>query len=155
MTKLVCKKVRMLFKVIFCYASAHYRNISLQWALAQQSITVNKIVAFFFFLHIVTNISDKKGIFLQGKPRPKVTWMKNGEPLDTKQVSVRNSDTDSILFIRSTERKDSGIYELQVQIENVEDKATVTIQTVGTFLCTFHHLKTLQVPHVPFSFCIH
>lgn len=69
--------------------------------------------------------------------------MKNGEPLDTKQVSVRNSDTDSILFIRRTERKDSGKYELQVQIENVEDKATVTIQIVGTFLCTFHHLKTL------------
>ncbi|XP_060767618.1 myosin-binding protein C, cardiac-type [Neoarius graeffei] len=66
----------------------------------------------------------------QGKPRPKATWMKNGEPLDTKQVSVRNSDTDSILFIRRTERKDSGKYELQVQIENVEDKATVTIQIV-------------------------
>ncbi|XP_076855019.1 myosin-binding protein C, cardiac-type isoform X2 [Brachyhypopomus gauderio] len=66
----------------------------------------------------------------QGKPRPKVTWTKNGEPLDPKQVSVRNSDTDSIFFIRRTERKDSGIYELQVQIENVEDKASVTIQIV-------------------------
>ncbi|XP_036440075.1 myosin-binding protein C, cardiac-type isoform X3 [Colossoma macropomum] len=66
----------------------------------------------------------------QGKPRPKVTWMKNGEPLDPKHVSVRNSDTDSILFIRKTERKDSGVYELQVQIENVEDKASVTIQIV-------------------------
>ncbi|XP_072527470.1 myosin-binding protein C, cardiac-type [Salminus brasiliensis] len=66
----------------------------------------------------------------QGKPRPKVTWFKNDEPLDPKQVSVRNSDTDSILFIRRTERKDSGVYELQVQIENVEDKASVTIQIV-------------------------
>uniref|UniRef100_A0A3B4CFI5 Myosin binding protein C, cardiac n=1 Tax=Pygocentrus nattereri TaxID=42514 RepID=A0A3B4CFI5_PYGNA len=66
----------------------------------------------------------------QGKPRPKLTWTKNGEPLDPKQVSVRNSDTDSILFIRKTERKDSGVYELQVQIENVEDKASVTIQIV-------------------------
>ncbi|MCI4393061.1 hypothetical protein PGIGA_G00153070 [Pangasianodon gigas] len=66
----------------------------------------------------------------QGKPRPKVTWTKNGEPLDPKQVSVRNSETDSILFIRRTERKDSGKYELQVQIENVEDKAAVTIQIV-------------------------
>ncbi|KAK3527738.1 hypothetical protein QTP86_002570 [Hemibagrus guttatus] len=66
----------------------------------------------------------------QGKPRPKVTWTKDGEPLDPKQVSVRNSETDSILFIRRTERKDSGQYELQVQIENVEDKASVTIQIV-------------------------
>ncbi|TSP90501.1 Myosin-binding protein C, cardiac-type [Bagarius yarrelli] len=66
----------------------------------------------------------------QGKPRPKVTWTKNGEPLDPKLVSVRNSDNDSILFIRRTERKDSGQYEIQVQIENVEDKASVTIQIV-------------------------
>ncbi|KAM9493292.1 myosin-binding protein C, cardiac-type [Clarias gariepinus] len=66
----------------------------------------------------------------QGKPRPKVTWTKDGEPLDSKQVSVRNSETDSIFFIRKTERKDSGKYELQVQIENVEDKASVTIQVV-------------------------
>uniref|UniRef100_A0A8B9L3N7 Myosin-binding protein C, cardiac-type n=1 Tax=Astyanax mexicanus TaxID=7994 RepID=A0A8B9L3N7_ASTMX len=66
----------------------------------------------------------------QGKPKPKVTWLKNGEPIDPKQVSVRNSDTDSILFIRRSERKDSGVYELQVQIENVEDKANVTIQIV-------------------------
>ncbi|XP_065123754.1 myosin-binding protein C, cardiac-type [Paramisgurnus dabryanus] len=66
----------------------------------------------------------------QGKPRPKVTWTKDGEPLDPKQVSVRNSDTDSIFFIRRSERKDSGKYDLQVQIENVEDKASVNIQIV-------------------------
>ncbi|XP_055059631.2 myosin-binding protein C, cardiac-type [Misgurnus anguillicaudatus] len=66
----------------------------------------------------------------QGKPRPKVTWTKDGEPLDPKQVSVRNSDTDTIFFIRRSERKDSGKYDLQVQIENVEDKASVNIQIV-------------------------
>lgn len=62
-----------------------------------------------------------------------MSWTKDGEPLDPKQVSMRNSETDSILFIRRTERKDSGKYELKVQIENVEDKATVTIQIVGEF----------------------
>ncbi|KAG1954065.1 myosin-binding protein C, cardiac-type [Pimephales promelas] len=66
----------------------------------------------------------------QGKPRPQVTWTKNNEPLDTKMVSIRNSDTDTILFIRRSERKDSGKYDVQVQIENVEDKATVNIQIV-------------------------
>ncbi|KAK2913819.1 hypothetical protein Q8A67_002218 [Cirrhinus molitorella] len=66
----------------------------------------------------------------QGKPRPQVTWTKNDEPLDPKQVSIRNSDTDTILFIRRSERKDSGKYEVQVQIENVEDRASVIIQIV-------------------------
>uniref|UniRef100_A0A8C1P5B4 Myosin binding protein C, cardiac n=1 Tax=Cyprinus carpio TaxID=7962 RepID=A0A8C1P5B4_CYPCA len=66
----------------------------------------------------------------QGKPRPQVTWTKNDEPLDPKQVSIRNSDTDTILFIRRSERKDSGKYDVQVQIENVEDRASVNIQIV-------------------------
>uniref|UniRef100_A0A3B3RVU5 Myosin binding protein C3 n=1 Tax=Paramormyrops kingsleyae TaxID=1676925 RepID=A0A3B3RVU5_9TELE len=66
----------------------------------------------------------------QGKPRPKVTWTKGGEPLDTKQVNIRNSDTDTILFIRKSDRGDSGKYELKVQIENVEDTATINIQIV-------------------------
>nr|XP_021333215.1 myosin-binding protein C, cardiac-type isoform X3 [Danio rerio] len=66
----------------------------------------------------------------QGKPRPQVSWTKNDEPLDPKSVSIRNSDTDTILFIRRSERKDSGKYDVQVQIENVEDKASVNIQIV-------------------------
>lgn len=68
---------------------------------------------------------------MQGKPRPVVTWTKDGEPLTSTMANIRNSETDSILFIRKTDRKHSGKYELQVQIENVEDKATVTLQIVG------------------------
>ncbi|XP_029702650.1 myosin-binding protein C, cardiac-type isoform X2 [Takifugu rubripes] len=66
----------------------------------------------------------------QGKPRPKVTWSKNGEPLSSTFASVRNSEGDTILFIRKTEKKHSGKYDLQVQIENVEDTASVTLQVV-------------------------
>uniref|UniRef100_A0A673XEY9 Myosin-binding protein C, cardiac-type n=1 Tax=Salmo trutta TaxID=8032 RepID=A0A673XEY9_SALTR len=66
----------------------------------------------------------------QGKPRPVITWSKDGEPLNPKQVSVRNSDTDTILFIRKSERKDSGKYEVKLQIENVEDTASISIQIV-------------------------
>ncbi|XP_063045426.1 myosin binding protein Ca isoform X3 [Engraulis encrasicolus] len=66
----------------------------------------------------------------QGKPRPNVTWTKDGEPLDPKVVHVRTSEADTILFIRSTERKDSGKYTLSVQIENMEDKASMDIQIV-------------------------
>ncbi|XP_048086654.1 myosin-binding protein C, cardiac-type isoform X1 [Alosa alosa] len=66
----------------------------------------------------------------QGKPRPKVTWTKDGEPLEPKQASIRNSDVDTILFIRRSERKDSGKYEIKLEIENVEDTADITIQIV-------------------------
>ncbi|XP_075771088.1 myosin-binding protein C, fast-type isoform X2 [Pelodiscus sinensis] len=66
----------------------------------------------------------------QGKPRPKVTWTKDGQPLDPKEVSVRTSDFDTILFIRSAARHHSGQYELSVQIENMQDTATVRIRVV-------------------------
>ncbi|XP_062387737.1 myosin binding protein Ca isoform X1 [Sardina pilchardus] len=65
----------------------------------------------------------------QGKPRPNVTWTKDGEPLAS-SVNVRTSEVDTILFIRSAEREHSGKYTLAVQIENMEDKATVEIQIV-------------------------
>ncbi|KAM9817683.1 myosin-binding protein C, cardiac-type [Neosynchiropus ocellatus] len=66
----------------------------------------------------------------QGKPRPQVTWSKDKEPLDPAMVSQRNSEVDTILFIRKSERKHSGKYDLNVQIENVEDSASVTLQIV-------------------------
>ncbi|XP_069804690.1 myosin-binding protein C, fast-type-like isoform X1 [Dendropsophus ebraccatus] len=66
----------------------------------------------------------------QGKPRPVVTWTKDGQPLDPKQVSVRTSDSDTIIFIRSSERHHSGKYDLSVQIENMVDIATVNIRIV-------------------------
>uniref|UniRef100_A0A672F314 Myosin-binding protein C, fast-type n=1 Tax=Salarias fasciatus TaxID=181472 RepID=A0A672F314_SALFA len=66
----------------------------------------------------------------QGKPRPKVTWSKDGEVLSPQFASVRNSEVDTILFIRKTERHHSGKYDLQVQIENVEDTGAITLQIV-------------------------
>lgn len=46
-------------------------------------------------------------------------------------VNVRNSNVDSIFFIRSAERAHSGKYELVVQIENMEDRASIEIRIVG------------------------
>uniref|UniRef100_H3D5H1 Myosin-binding protein C, fast-type n=1 Tax=Tetraodon nigroviridis TaxID=99883 RepID=H3D5H1_TETNG len=66
----------------------------------------------------------------QGKPRPVATWFKDGQPIDPKTVNVRNSNVDSILFIRSAEREHSGKYELVLKIENMEDRATIEIRVV-------------------------
>uniref|UniRef100_A0A8C2AI67 Myosin binding protein C, slow type n=1 Tax=Cyprinus carpio TaxID=7962 RepID=A0A8C2AI67_CYPCA len=43
---------------------------------------------------------------------------------------IRNSDCDSIMFIRKAERKHSGKYELSVQVENHVDSAMLDIQIV-------------------------
>ncbi|XP_040181721.1 myosin-binding protein C, fast-type isoform X2 [Rana temporaria] len=65
-----------------------------------------------------------------GKPRPKVSWSKEGQPLDPKQISVRTTEVDTILFIRSAERSHSGKYSLTVQIENMQDTAAINIRVV-------------------------
>ncbi|XP_010791226.1 myosin binding protein Cb isoform X1 [Notothenia coriiceps] len=66
----------------------------------------------------------------QGKPRPVATWLKDGQPIDPTMVSIRNSNVDSILFIRSAEREHTGKYELVLKIENMEDRAAIQIQIV-------------------------
>ncbi|XP_044029904.1 myosin-binding protein H-like isoform X4 [Siniperca chuatsi] len=65
-----------------------------------------------------------------GKPKPVVTWTKNGQPLDTKRVNIRSTDRDSILFIRASERDDSGVYEMCVKVDDFEDKASLILQIV-------------------------
>lgn len=67
----------------------------------------------------------------QGKPKPAVSWTKNGQALDTKRVNIRSTDRDSILFIRAAEREDSGVYEMCVKVEDFDDKASLTLQIVG------------------------
>lgn len=73
---------------------------------------------------------------LQGKPRPKIIWMKDGRTLDSKDVGIRNSNTDTILFIRRAELHHSGAYEVTLQIENMTDKVTITMQIIGKSLTT-------------------
>ncbi|XP_034445292.1 myosin binding protein Ha isoform X1 [Hippoglossus hippoglossus] len=65
-----------------------------------------------------------------GKPKPVVSWLKDGQPVDTKRFNIRNSDNDSIMFIRTAQREDSGIYELTVKVDSFEDKAALTLQIV-------------------------
>ncbi|XP_024861461.1 myosin binding protein Ha isoform X1 [Kryptolebias marmoratus] len=65
-----------------------------------------------------------------GKPKPGIVWLKDGQPLDTKRANIRNTDRDSIMFIRSGQREDSGVYEITVKVDSFEDKANFTLQVV-------------------------
>lgn len=57
--------------------------------------------------------------------------MKDGQTLDSKDVGIRNSNTDTILFIRKAELHHSGAYEVTLQIENMTDTVAITIQIIG------------------------
>lgn len=62
--------------------------------------------------------------------------MKDGQILDSKDVGIRNSNTDTILFIRKAELHHSGAYEVTLQIENMADKVAITMQIIGKNLTT-------------------
>ncbi|XP_060774225.1 myosin binding protein Hb isoform X1 [Neoarius graeffei] len=80
----------------------------------------------------VVNVGEKVNLVIPftGKPQPVITWTKDGQPIDTKRVNVRNSDRDSIFFIRSSERADSGVYEMCIKVDSFEDKAQWTLQII-------------------------
>ncbi|TNN84284.1 Myosin-binding protein H [Liparis tanakae] len=64
-----------------------------------------------------------------GKPKPVVSWLKDGQPM-VQRVNIRNSDKDSIVFIRQAQREDSGVYEITVKVDSFEDKASFALQIV-------------------------
>ncbi|KAF4093173.1 hypothetical protein AMELA_G00029480 [Ameiurus melas] len=80
----------------------------------------------------IRKVGEKVNLVIpfQGKPHPVVTWFKDDGPLDPKLVNIRSTEVDTILFIRSATREHSGKYTLSVQIENMEDRATIEIQVV-------------------------
>ncbi|KAM8982398.1 myosin-binding protein C, slow-type isoform 8-T8 [Sarcophilus harrisii] len=66
----------------------------------------------------------------QGKPRPELTWKKDGVDIDKNQINIRNSETDTIIFIRKAERSHSGKYDLEVKVEKYVETASIDIQIV-------------------------
>lgn len=83
---------------------------------------------------------------MKGKPRPVAIWYKDGEPIDPKMVNVRNSNVDSILFIREAERAHSGTYELVLQIENMEDRASIVLRIVGKVVVSPSSVRAGTIP---------
>ncbi|XP_027397803.1 myosin-binding protein C, slow-type isoform X15 [Bos indicus x Bos taurus] len=66
----------------------------------------------------------------QGKPRPELIWTKDGAPIDKNQINIRNSETDTIVFIRKAERSHSGKYDLQVKVEKFVETASIDIRVI-------------------------
>ncbi|NXX67342.1 MYPC3 protein, partial [Spizella passerina] len=108
-------------------------------ATIKEPVTVQEILQrpkFWLPRHLRQTLVKKVGetinivIPFQGKPRPKITWLKDGQTLDSKDVGIRNSSTDTILFIRKAELHHSGSYEVTLQIENMSDKVAITIQII-------------------------
>ncbi|XP_069347670.1 myosin-binding protein C, slow-type isoform X4 [Eulemur rufifrons] len=66
----------------------------------------------------------------QGKPRPELIWKKDGAEIDKNQINIRNSETDTIIFIRKAERSHSGKYDLEVKVDKFVDTASIDIQIV-------------------------
>merc|ERR1711981_1135730 len=57
----------------------------------------------------------------EGKPKPKVTWTKNGEDLrpddDGKpRFHIRNVNDSTTLFLRHSDRWDSGVYNMKIEV---------------------------------------
>ncbi|KFW03747.1 Myosin-binding protein C, cardiac-type, partial [Eurypyga helias] len=108
-------------------------------AIIKEPVTVQEILQrpkIWLPRHLRQTLVKKVGetinimIPFQGKPRPKIIWMKDGETLNSKDVGIRNSNTDTILFIRKAELHHSGTYEVTLQIENMTDKVSITMQII-------------------------
>uniref|UniRef100_A0A8C4UXQ6 Myosin binding protein C3 n=1 Tax=Falco tinnunculus TaxID=100819 RepID=A0A8C4UXQ6_FALTI len=108
-------------------------------AIIKEPVTVQEILQrpkIWLPRHLRQTLVKKVGetinivIPFQGKPRPKIIWMKDGQTLDSKDVGIRNSNTDTILFIRKAELHHSGAYEVILQIETMTDKVAITIQII-------------------------
>lgn len=49
-------------------------------------------------------------------------------------MSICNSATNAILFIRKLEREDSGKYKLEAQQDTAKDELVIDVQVVGTHM---------------------
>ncbi|XP_038562391.1 myosin binding protein Ca isoform X2 [Micropterus salmoides] len=125
---------KMLFRVVAVNMAGRSPPATLSQAVTIREIMEHPKIRLPRHLRtkLITTVGEKVNLVIpfQGKPRPVVTWFKDGIPLEDKTVGTRTSEVDTILFIRSAERTHSGKYTLSVQIENMSDSADIHIQIV-------------------------
>ncbi|XP_039681406.1 myosin binding protein Ca isoform X3 [Perca fluviatilis] len=125
---------KMLFRVVAVNIAGRSPPATLTQAVTIREIMENPKIRLPRSLRtkLVTFVGEKVNLVIpfQGKPRPVVTWFKDGVLLEDNTVGTRTSEVDTIIFIRSAERTHSGKYTLSVQIENMSDSADIYIQVV-------------------------
>ncbi|KAM6967123.1 myosin binding protein Ca [Tautogolabrus adspersus] len=125
---------KMLFRVVAVNKAGRSPPAVLSQAVTIREIMENPKIRVPRHLRtkLIVLVGDKVNLVIpfQGKPRPVVTWFRDGVLLEDKSVGTRTSEVDTILFIRSAERTHSGKYTLSVQIENMSDSADIHIQVV-------------------------
>ncbi|KAF7658839.1 hypothetical protein LDENG_00006710, partial [Lucifuga dentata] len=125
---------KLLFRVVAINAAGRSPPATLSQAVTIREIMENPKIRLPRHLRtkLIRIVGDKVNIVIpfQGKPRPVVTWFKDGVLLEDRSIGIRTTEVDTILFIRSAERSHSGKYTLSVQIENMSDSADIDIQIV-------------------------
>ncbi|XP_056262879.1 myosin binding protein Ca, partial [Pseudoliparis swirei] len=125
---------KILFRVVAINIAGRSPPATLSQAVTIKEIVENPKIRMPRNLRtkLIKLVGDKVNLVIpyQGKPRPVVTWSKDGVLLEDRSVGTRTSDVDTILFIRSVERAHSGKYTLSVQIENMSVSADVHIQVI-------------------------
>ncbi|KAK9534814.1 hypothetical protein VZT92_007235 [Zoarces viviparus] len=125
---------KMLFRVVAVNIAGRSPPATLSQAVTIREIVENPKIRVPRHLRtkLIKLVGEKVNLVIpfQGKPRPVVTWSKDGVLLEDNTVGTRTSQVDTILFIRSVERAHSGKYTLSVQIENMSASADVHIQVV-------------------------
>ncbi|XP_055366883.1 myosin binding protein Ca isoform X2 [Betta splendens] len=125
---------KMLFRVVAVNVAGRSPPAVIAQAVTIREIMENPKIRLPRHLRtkLIQTVGEKVNLVIpfQGKPRPLVTWFKEGVPLEDKSVGTRTSERDTILFIRSAERSHSGRYTLCVQIETMQDNADIHIQIV-------------------------
>ncbi|XP_061567165.1 myosin binding protein Ca isoform X2 [Cololabis saira] len=125
---------KMLFRVVAVNIAGRSPPATLPQAVTIREIIENPKIRLPRALRskLIIRVGEKVNLQIpfQGKPRPVVTWCKDGVPLEDTTVGTRTSEVDTILFIRSAQRDHSGTYTLNVQIENMSDSADIQIQVV-------------------------
>ncbi|XP_033995231.1 myosin binding protein Hb isoform X1 [Trematomus bernacchii] len=125
---------RLMIRVVALNAGGRSPSLSLPEAVLVKEVADRPKVRLPRYLRqrYVAQVGEKINLTIpfSGKPKPVVSWTKDGLPLDTKRVMIRSSERDSILFIRVSERADSGVYEMCVKVDDFEDKAQLILQIV-------------------------